>query len=130
MSTTALGILLRHLREEGNLSLRELGDRANLDHAYIYRLEKGDKGAPSEEVVARLAKALELMDREREILEFVAGWPDTDPELARLATTDHSITSEEFSAAAAPAFRGRARPDPRTLIERARRILREEAEDG
>lgn len=130
MSTTALGILLRHLRERSELSLRELGDRADLDHAYIYRLETGHKVAPSTDVTARLARALELTTREREILECVAERPGTDPRLAELAAEDPTISSEEFFTAAGTTFRGRARPDPRTMIERARRMLRDEADDG
>ena len=33
---------------------RELGQLAQTDHAYIYRLEQGEKGAPSEDVLLRL----------------------------------------------------------------------------
>lgn len=130
MNTSALGVMLRHLREKNRLSLRRLGDLAELDHAYIYRLEKGDKGSPSVDVVERLARALELSTRDREILEFVAERPDTDPRFAELAMEDQTISADEFFAAASAVYRGRARPDPRTMIERARRLLRDESENG
>lgn len=130
MDATALGVLLRHLREQSGLSLRELGERADLDHAYIYRLEKGEKGAPSEEVVVRIARALGLGIRDWEILQFVAERPDTDPRFAELAIEDPTITADVFFAAAGAVYRGRARRDPRTMIERARRMLTDEAEDG
>lgn len=130
MSTTAFGILLRHLRGQSKLSLRELGEQADLDHAYIYRLEKGDKIAPSADVTDRLARALQLTTRDREILEYVADRSETDPRFAELAAEDPSISSDEFFAAAGAAFRGRARPEPRIMIERARRMLRDEVDDG
>ena len=55
MQETGLGVLLQHLREKRGLSLRELGQLSGVDHAYIYRLETGEKEAPSEEVVSKLA---------------------------------------------------------------------------
>lgn len=130
MNTTALGAWLRHLRELKGLSLRHLGDRADLDHAYIYRMERGDKGAPSAEVIARLAQALELGTREREILEYVADRPDTDLRFVDLIIEDETISADEFFAAAGTVYRGRTRPDPKTMIERARRLLKEDSDDG
>lgn len=130
MDTSALGIMLRHLRDKKQLSLRRLGELAELDHAYIYRLEKGDKGSPSLDVLDRLARALELSTRDREILEFIAERPDTDPRFAELAMEDQTISADEFFTAASAVYRGRARPDPRIMIERARRLLRDESEDG
>lgn len=41
MPTSALGVWLKALR--GDLSLRELAQRSEVDHAYIYRLETGAK---------------------------------------------------------------------------------------
>jgi len=46
MAQPALGLLLQHLREDRRLSLRELGQLAEIDHAYVYRLENGDKESP------------------------------------------------------------------------------------
>ena len=51
MPETALGIWLKDLRDRRGLSLRELAERSNVDHAYIYRLETGAKEAPSQDVV-------------------------------------------------------------------------------
>ena len=50
MAQPAFGLLLQHLREEKGLSLRDLAKLAEIDHAYIYRLEAGDKESPSDEV--------------------------------------------------------------------------------
>ena len=44
MPESALGFLIRFLREQRGLSLRELGRLAGVDHAYIHRLETGEKG--------------------------------------------------------------------------------------
>jgi len=43
-------ICLRLFREERTLSLRELSTLSGVDHAYIHRLESGDKTAPSPDV--------------------------------------------------------------------------------
>ena len=58
MAQTALGLLLQHLRERRGLKLRELGQLSEVDHAYIYRLEVGDKEAPSDEVLTKLIRGL------------------------------------------------------------------------
>ena len=78
---SALGFLLQHLRERRGLSLRELGQLAQTDHAYIYRLEQGEKGAPSEDVLLRLIRALKAERREAEMLRFLAAHPETAQEL-------------------------------------------------
>ena len=52
------GPLLRAMREERGLSLRELGRLTDIDHAYIHRLETGAKEAPSDEVIVKLTRAL------------------------------------------------------------------------
>ena len=67
MKKDGLGFLLQHLRERRGLSLRELGQLAQTDHAYIYRLEQGEKGAPSEDVLLRLIRALKAERREAEL---------------------------------------------------------------
>jgi transcriptional regulator with XRE-family HTH domain len=52
------GALLRSLREQRGLSLRELGRLTEIDHAYIHRLETGAKEAPSDKVILNLTRAL------------------------------------------------------------------------
>ena len=54
MGQSGFGVLVQKLRESRGLSLRELMQLADIDHAYIYRLETGDKESPSEEVVTKL----------------------------------------------------------------------------
>ena len=126
MSTPALGSVLRALREKRGLSLRELGQLAEVDHAYIHRLETGAKEAPSEEVLGKLARALKAEKRETQILRYVADHPDTDVGLAMHVLGDQSVTFDVFAGAASTAFRGSGRPDYKKMIERVRRFLEEE----
>ena len=126
----ALGFLLQHLRQRRGLSLRELGQLADTDHAYIYRLEQGEKGAPSEDVLVRLIRALKAERREAEMLRFLAAHPETAQDLVLEVLNDPAVSYEEFAAAAGAAFRGSARPNYAQLLARVRRILSEENGDG
>ncbi|MGO9574746.1 MAG: helix-turn-helix domain-containing protein [Terriglobales bacterium] len=130
MAQPAFGLLLQRLREQRGLSLRELAQLASIDHAYIYRLETGDKESPSEEVLTKLVRALKAGKREAEMLRYLAEHPHIDPGLVAYTLTDATVTIEEFSSVAGVAFRGTARPDYPKLIERVRRILREEHGNG
>ena len=126
MAQPAFGFLLQRLREQRGLSLRELAQLAGIDHAYIYRLETGDKESPSEEVLAKLVRALKAGKREADMLRYLAEPPHVDTGLVAYALADVTVTIEEFSSAASVAFRGTGRPDYPKLIERVRRILQEE----
>lgn len=130
MAQPAFGLLLQRLREERRLSLRELGQLAEIDHAYVYRLENGEKESPSDEALTKLVRALKAPKREAEVLRYLAVHPQVDPGLVEHMLTDPTITFEEFSAAAGMAFRGTGRPELSKLIERIRRILKEENGDG
>src|SRR5438477_6583656 len=59
-----LGAALRKLRERRTLSIRELGRLADVDHAYIYRLEQGEKTSPSAELIATLLSVLKANPRD------------------------------------------------------------------
>jgi transcriptional regulator with XRE-family HTH domain len=126
MAETALGFLLRNLREERGLSLRELAQLAGIDHAYIYRLETGAKESPSDEILSKLIRALKAPKREAEMVRYLAAHSETDATLVAHVRKDPAVTYEIFAAAAGAAFRGTARPDYGKLIARVRRILSEE----
>jgi len=130
MAQPALGLLLQHLREDRRLSLRELGQLAEIDHAYVYRLENGDKESPSNEALTKLVRALKAPKREAEILRYLAEHPQVDPGLVAHTLTDPTVTLEEFCSVAGVAFRGTGRPEYPRLIERVRKILREESGNG
>jgi transcriptional regulator with XRE-family HTH domain len=127
---TALGFLLQNLREERRLSLRELAQLADIDHAYIYRLETGAKESPSDEVLSKLIRALKAPKRETDMLRYLAAHPDFDPGLVAFVRQDASVTFDEFASAAGMVFRGAGRPDYATRIARVRRILSEEDDHG
>lgn len=125
MAASALGTLLRYLREERRFSLRELAEFADVDHAYIYRLEAGEKESPSEDVVSKLAKVLKPEPRHLEMLRFLAQHPGTNPDLTAYVMKEPNVTLDEFVPAATMVHRGHARPDPETLIKRVRKFLGE-----
>ena len=126
MDQTALGLLLQHLREKRDLKLRELAQLANVDHAYVYRLETGAKERPSDQVLSKLIRGVNADKREAAILRYAAEHVATAPALAKLAIEDATINFDIFATAAGVAFRGAARPDVRKLVERVRRVLDEE----
>jgi len=130
MNKNALGFLLQHLREQRGLSLRELGQLANTDHAYIHRLEQGEKVAPSDDVLVRLIRALKADRREAKMLRFLAAHPEAAQELVAEVLNDPTVTYEIFATTAGAAFRGNARPNYAQLLARVRRIVSEENGDG
>jgi HTH-type transcriptional regulator, competence development regulator len=79
------GSALRHFREERTLSLRELSTLSGVDHAYIHRLEGGDKTAPSSEVLDKLSRGLKLAVHKRRLLELLTSTVEIDEHLFALA---------------------------------------------
>lgn len=130
MAQPALGFLLQSLREERGLSLRELGQLADTDHAYIYRLETGDKESPSDDVQSKLIRALKAGKREADMLRYLAQHTETDTALVEQVLKDQTVTYDIFAAAAGAAFRGSTRPDYPKLITRIRKILADENING
>lgn len=128
MAESALGRLLKKLREDQGFSLREVANRAGVDHAYVYRLETGDKEAPSREVLTKLIGALSPTQRDIDLLQFLASFPVSDAGLVDFVAKDQSVTITELKMLTTVVSRG-ARPDYATSLARIRRFMREE-EDG
>lgn len=122
MPDTALGVWLKGLREERKLSLRDLGQRSEVDHAYIYRLETGAKEAPSEDVVEKLAKALSASKRDHDILRHLARQTNVDSNILEFVRKDKSISADELQMLSTVANRG-ARADYATSLARIRRMM-------
>ena len=120
---SGLGAALRKLRDRRTLSTREVGKLAEIDHAYIHRLESGEKTSPSHELVQRLLGVLKTNERDGDIVKWLADHPDTDPGLVEYALDNSDIELEIFTIAAGVRHRGSARPDPATLIARVRRAI-------
>lgn len=105
------GTALRRFREERGLSLRELSTLSGVDHAYIHRLETGDKTAPSDEVLERLIRGLKLAPHKRKLLEMLAAGSTMDPLLFGIAV-DMPERFELVKVATTMSFRG-AKPSTR-----------------
>lgn len=69
----SFGYALKRFREDRNLSLREFGKLSEIDHAYIHRLEKDEKTAPSEQVIDSFIRALKLSPRRARLLHLLVG---------------------------------------------------------
>ena len=69
----SFGYTLRKFREARNLSLREFGKLCDVDHAYIHRLEREEKTAPSDQVVDAFARTLKLNPRASLLLRLLVG---------------------------------------------------------
>jgi len=129
---SAFGVVLRRLREGRGLSLREVSQLSGLDHAYVYRLETGEKEAPSDDALARLFRALKPTKRHERILRFLVG-RDVALDLVDASIVDDpELVVEDFESAAQMSFRGK-RPtgtaEWREMIGKIRK-LREDHESG
>ncbi|MBK9584870.1 MAG: helix-turn-helix domain-containing protein [Alphaproteobacteria bacterium] len=69
----SFGYALKKFREDRGLSLRELGKLCEIDHAYIHRLEKDEKTAPSEQVLDSFVRYLKLTSRRAALLRLLVG---------------------------------------------------------
>ena len=58
MLKKSFGELLREIREDLSISMRSIASAADMDPAYLSRIENGKTGAPKQETVERLADAL------------------------------------------------------------------------
>lgn len=61
------GSRIRQLRKVQDLTLRELGERVNMDFTYLSKIENGKGDPPSEDAIRRLAIVLQT-DAEELIL--------------------------------------------------------------
>lgn len=113
---------LAAMRGRAELSLRGLKDRAeDLDHTYIYRLEKGDRGSPSQEVRQRLGAALSLDERERQILDLLSE-QSVDDALYDIMMSDRTIPWDDLQDVARLSFRGERPTTKEAWMKRIRMI--------
>lgn len=126
MSQTGLGVALKTLRERRTLSLREIGQLSSVDHAYVHRLESGEKANPSPDLVEKLLRVLKPVERDVALVMWLVDHAEADPRLVEFVLNEPSITIDIFSAAAGVRHRGNVRPDPATLIARIQRAFEDE----
>ena len=121
----SFGYALMKFREERGLSLRELGKLCNIDHAYIHRLEKGEKTAPSEEIVSTISRSLKLGPRRSKLLRNLAG-KTVNTQLIELFIEDEDLPIELLEPLSLMSFRGK-RPqnhdDWRKLADRLNALV-------
>jgi hypothetical protein len=75
-----------------------------------------------------LISALEPIDRDAQILRFLANHPDIDAKLVEFVGADYTISYDEFHMLTTVVNRG-ARPDFATSLARIRRFMRDD-DDG
>ncbi len=123
MTQSGLGLLLRKLREARDLSSRELGQLADIDHTYIYRLETGEKQSPSDELLTRLLRVLKADQREIEMAQWLTA-NEANPDWVEY-TLGTDMTAEMFEMGASMRHRGGARPDMQTIEARVRKAFQD-----
>lgn len=126
MSQTGLGVALKTLRERRTLSLREIGQLSSVDHAYVHRLESGEKANPSSDLVEKLLKVLKPGERDAALVMWLVNHAEVDPRLVEFVMNEPSISIDIFSAAAGVRHRGTTRPDPAILIARIQRAFEDD----
>ncbi|MBU2760175.1 helix-turn-helix domain-containing protein [Acidithiobacillus sulfurivorans] len=129
MPQTGLGVALKMLRERRTLSLREIGQLSLVDHAYVHRLETGEKTNPSQDLVEKLLKVLKPGERDIALVMWLVDHADADPSLVEFVLKDSSISIDIFTAAAGVRHRGNTRPDPATLIARIKKVFDDDEDD-
>jgi len=125
MGASALGTVLKDLRESKGFSLRELAQLAGIDHAYIHRLETGEKDSPSKETLDKLIRVLKPHRRDIEVLRYVAANPEINPDLVDLTVKDDGVSFEVFLTAANMKFRSNSGIAAQELIDRAKKFYEE-----
>lgn len=107
MTKTAFGTVLKRLRENKGLSLRDVSHISGLDHAYVYRLEIGAKESPSDDALTRLCRGLRPSKRLERILRFLVG-RNVPLTLVDSSIVDNpDVAPEDFESAAQMKFRGK-----------------------
>lgn len=89
MGREPFGEVLRRLREQAGLSGHALARRVSVDPSYVNRLERGQREAPRESMVAAIAAALALDAAAADRLFLGAGY--LPPSLAALGTDDGTL---------------------------------------
>jgi len=111
MTQSAFGIFLAKTAGETGIIPERTAQIAGIDHAYIYRLETGEKESPSEEALTKLIRAFKAPKREADMLRYLADNQSVSAGLAEYALEDQTVSPEELKMAAHMAFRGTGRPD-------------------
>lgn len=129
MAGSGLGFLLRNLRDSRGLSLREASELAKLDHAYIHRLEAGEKSSPSDEALKKLIKVLKPNPHQAELLDYLVSHSNTNPKLVEAALNHPEFSIQAFAAVDGASFRG-IPLEPVEMLTRMQQLLDSERQGG
>ena len=124
----SFGYALRRFRDERGLSLRELGKLCDIDHAYVHRLEKDEKTAPSDEVIETFVRRLKLAPRRANILRALVG-KTVNRQLIDIFLDDEDRPLDLLDPLAQMSYRGKrpeSHDDWRNLADRLQALLDEE----
>lgn len=124
VAESAFGTVLRTLRERRELSLRDLGTLAEVDHAYISKIERGEKEPPPDETFGRIIRHLKAPPHEVALLRFLHVNNNVDTALALQALSDPEVTPDIMAIAVSVVHRGTGRPTPAQWLDRAKRAKR------
>lgn len=82
----ALGALVRRLRRDRRLTLRQLAERVPMSASNLSRIELGEQGPPPDEIIQRIAAALDADSAEllRAAGRYATGKTFEETVLARL----------------------------------------------
>ncbi|MCZ0954703.1 MAG: helix-turn-helix transcriptional regulator [Rhodospirillaceae bacterium] len=123
----SFGHTLKRFREARNLSLREFGKLCEIDHAYIFRLEREEKTAPSEPVVNTFVRTLKLSPRRSRLLRLMVG-KSINHTLIDLFIDDEGLPLDLLEPAYQMSFRGKrpvTKDDWRAHVDRLARLFGE-----
>jgi transcriptional regulator with XRE-family HTH domain len=126
------GEFLQAARRDHDISLRDLGKRAGIDHMALLRIESGQTPPPSATRIRALYRALGVDGRSADVLQFLAT-QDADERLIHLFLQDREIPYWDFELAARMRFPWvpAEQPIPKDVWRRILtgiRAVREEAE--
>src|SRR4030042_7216601 len=99
MEESNFGHFLKSLRDRQRMSLRDVEKESGVSNAYIAQLEKGDRPAPSPDILKKLARAYNVTVRE---LLLRAGYLD-EPEVT--ATAEERIEAAFHDVQADPDYK-------------------------
>lgn len=89
----ALGALIRRLRRERRLRLRDLAERVPMSASNLSRIELGAQGPPPDEIIERIAGALKVDHAEllRAAGRYTSGQTFEETVLARLDSLSRDL---------------------------------------
>lgn len=112
---------IRQVRDAKDLSFRDLEKSSDLDHAYIWHLEKGTKTSPSAASLEKLAGALTLNERERDVL-FLLAEQSVDDALFGLMMSRRDIEWDDFLDTVKVSSRGERPTTEESWLRRIERL--------